>query len=72
MAKGSPKTVCRHRKFGWLRGESKLFMQKLKVAAGTDWNRRGVSGADQALRNRLLETQADHSDLNISNCLRDV
>jgi hypothetical protein len=28
MAKGGPKTVCRHRKFGSLRGQSKLFMQK--------------------------------------------
>ena len=33
MAKGGSNTVCRQRKFGWLRGASKLFMQKkFKVA----------------------------------------
>jgi hypothetical protein len=70
MAKGGPKTGCRRRKFGWLRGESKVFMQKKFKVAGSDLNLRSrvtscgivisqgqVAPGRSSLRDRLPKEQ---------------
>jgi hypothetical protein len=55
MAKGGPKTVCRHRKFGWLRGESKLFMQKKFKVAEARFELTILTGAGVAFTSQGLE-----------------